>query len=142
MFSSPSWVNILPRNPYNAISTFFENLIFLTTPAPLFSGKCNKKPNTRPFFEHFQEKSFFPLKSPKKFTKSAKKQEKKLKNPLKNNKKKIKSVMVIANNCNCNCNDCSIVVILAHFYCHIFANHGKISQTKFLLKEEFPRRET
>ena len=35
-----------------------------------------------------------------------------------------------------------VVVILAHFYCHIFANHGKISQTKFLLKEEFPRRET
>ena len=48
-----AWVNILPRNPYDAISTFFENLIFLTTPAPLFSGKCNKKPNTRPFFEHF-----------------------------------------------------------------------------------------
>ena len=50
---SHTWVNILPRNPYNAISTFFENLIFLTTPAPLFSGKCNKKPNTRPFFERF-----------------------------------------------------------------------------------------
>ena len=48
-----AWVNILPRNPYNAISTFFENLIFLTTPAPLFSGKYNEKPNTRPFFEHF-----------------------------------------------------------------------------------------
>ena len=48
-----AWVNILPRNFYNAISTFFENLIFLTTPAPLFSGKCNKKPNTRPFFERF-----------------------------------------------------------------------------------------
>ena len=26
------WVNILPRNPYNAISTFFENLKFLTIP--------------------------------------------------------------------------------------------------------------
>ena len=48
-----AWVNILPRNPYNAISTFFENLIFLTSPAPLFSGKCNKKPNTRPFYERF-----------------------------------------------------------------------------------------
>ena len=68
-----AWVNILPRNPYNAISTFYENLIFLTTPAPLFSGKCNETPNTRPFFEHFQEKSFFPLKSPKKYTKSTKK---------------------------------------------------------------------
>merc|ERR1712045_993090 len=60
------WVNILPRNPYNAISTFFENLIFLTTPAPLFSGKCNEKPNTRPFLSAFRKNHFSHLKSPKK----------------------------------------------------------------------------
>ena len=68
-----AWVNILPINPYNAISTFFKNLIFLTTPPPYFPESVTKNQILDPFFSTFRKNHFFYLKSPKKYNKSAKK---------------------------------------------------------------------
>ena len=59
-FFLQAWVNILTRNPYNAISTFFENLIFLTTPPPYFPESVTKNQILDPFLSTFRKNHFSP----------------------------------------------------------------------------------